>query len=160
MINRGHRTNVMSDQDFAVCETVSLLHAISSLQQNANTSAFHLNSPYNPAHPFDPPLISSSLLTTTRRLLTAVETASTCNFMKAFTVHATNRAQWQPVATGCIRYIQMCLATYVPCKCTLVRDARRDPTWPVTVVYLLLHTCSATQICEQKFASICLISKR
>lgn len=127
MINRERRTNAWSaksDQDSAVCaRTVSPLHrAISSLQRN-EYKRIYFNSPYDPTHLLYLPLIPSSLLITTRRLLTAAETASTCNFMKAFTVHATNNG------TGCDRlhtlHTDVRPTTYVPCKCILVRDAHR-----------------------------------
>lgn len=137
MINR--RTNAENDQDFVVCAK-RFLFSMQFLRCNGtNTSAF------TSIH------LTTQLTLSTRRwyphhylqryegCLQQWETASTCNFMKAFTVHATNSAQRQPVATGCIRYTQMCLATYVPCKCTLIRDARRDPTasdrWPSSIFY-------------------------
>lgn len=68
--------------------------------------------------------MSSSSLTATRGLLTAAETAGACNFMKAFTVHATNSAQrsWPTTRT---LHTDMPCRIYAPCKCTLVRDARR-----------------------------------
>lgn len=72
---------------------------------------------------------------------------------------------WRP---GCIRYIQMCvsLATYIPCKCTLVRDARRAiPLRVATGDYrcrlsFTSHLFGVTQIREQKFPSISLIPER
>lgn len=87
-----------------------LLSIVQFLRCNGTKyTRIYLNSPYDPAHLLYPLLIPSSLLIATRRLLTAAETASTCNFMKAFTVHATNSARaTAPVATGCIHYIQMC----------------------------------------------------
>lgn len=106
-----------------------LLSIVQFLRYNGtNTSAFtsiHLTTRLNLLYP---PLIPSSLVITTRRLLTAAETASTCNFMKAFTVHATNSAQryrLRPAAyVTYSTYVRP--TTYVPCKSTFaVRDAHR-----------------------------------
>jgi len=138
MINCEHRTNARStknDQDSVFTKRFLLPVAISSLQRN-EYKRIYLNSPYDPTYLFDLPLISSSLLTTTRRPLTAAETASTCNFMKAFTVHATNSI---PVATGCIRYICYIRMCVLPPTCPInapslemrvVRSRCERPTRP------------------------------